>query len=99
MIQSSWLNSSCRHFADRSRESPGPRPIWEETMVRTIRLTEYITSHEVPLELEERDALRALVRTLTITPSAGTSDHYDLTPSGTVGVLRLNDLQVEIRPK
>jgi len=64
-----------------------------------IRLTEYITSPEVPLSLEERDALRSLVRTLTITPSAGTSDHYDLTPSGTVGVLRVNDLQVEIRPR
>jgi 5-methylcytosine-specific restriction enzyme subunit McrC len=53
----------------------------------------------VPLTAEERDVLKIMVPSLTIAPSPGTISHYDLTPSSTVGVLRIGDLQIEIVPR
>ncbi len=67
--------------------------------MRTLSLTEYTTTRSIALSPDERDALRTLVRTLGITPSAGMTDCYDLTPEDTVGVLRLGDLQVEFAPR
>jgi 5-methylcytosine-specific restriction enzyme subunit McrC len=67
--------------------------------MRTLRLTEYTTTPEIELASDERDALRSLVRSLTITPSAGSDGRYDLTPAATVGVLRVGDLQVEVAPR
>lgn len=67
--------------------------------MRTRRLTEYTAELAVPLTAEERDALKLMVPSLTIAPSPGTVDHYDLTPSSTVGVLRIGDLQIEIVPR
>ncbi len=67
--------------------------------MRTLRLTEYTAEVAVPLTAEERDAIKIMVPSLTIAPSAGTVDHYDLTPSSMVGVLRIGDLQIEIAPR
>ena len=53
----------------------------------------------VPLTAEERDVLKIMVPSLAISPSPGTISHYDLTPSSTVGVLRIGDLQIEIAPR
>lgn len=64
-----------------------------------LRLNEYTTEMAVPLTAEERDALKIMVPSLTIAPSPGTINHYDLTPSSTVGVLRIGDLQIEIVPR
>jgi len=43
--------------------------------------------------------LRTLVRSMSITPTAGSDDQYDLTPGANVGILRIGDLQVEIAPR
>lgn len=67
--------------------------------MRPLRLTEYTRTPAVELSTAERDAVRALVPTMAITPTPGTDDRYDLTPAGTVGVLRVGDLQVEIAPR
>lgn len=67
--------------------------------MRPLRLTEYTTTAEVELSREERDALRSMIKSLTITPSAGTEERYDITPAATVGVVRVGDLQVEIAPR
>lgn len=68
--------------------------------MRTIpSLTEYQTTYNVPLAANERDALRTLVSSMTISPSIGLEGCYDLTPGGTVGVLRVGDLQVHIESR
>ena len=64
-----------------------------------LRLSEYTAEMGVPLTAEERDVLKIMVPSLTIAPSPGTVNHYDLTPSSTVGVLRIGDLQIEIAPR
>lgn len=64
-----------------------------------LRLSEYTPEMAVPLTAEERDVLKMLVPSLTIAPSPGTVNHYNLTPSSTVGVLRIGALQIEIAPR
>lgn len=67
--------------------------------MRTVVLTEYVPSEPVLLKVSERDALRQLVTGLTISPIRGSTDTYTLTGSSTVGVARVGDLTVELRPK
>lgn len=67
--------------------------------MRTIVLTEYQGSGPQTLSLTERDALRAMVPGLVVQPVSGSSDTYTLTPGSTVGVARVGDLTVELRPK
>jgi 5-methylcytosine-specific restriction enzyme subunit McrC len=67
--------------------------------MRTVVLTEYVQSPPIPLSVAQRDALRQLVRGLTITPAPGSTDTYILTSGSTVGVARAGDLTVELRPK
>lgn len=62
-------------------------------------LTEYQTSTPTRLTLSERDGLRDLLPDLTIQPAAGSTDTYLLRPGSTVGVVRVDDLTVELRPK
>lgn len=64
--------------------------------MRLLTLTEYQTMPAVPLSHDERDALR---RVLTVAPTTGTDDCYDLTPGSLVGAVLLPELAVEIRPK
>jgi 5-methylcytosine-specific restriction enzyme subunit McrC len=68
-------------------------------VTRTIVLTEYVPSDPVRLAVAERDALRQLVPGLTVQPVAGSTDTYTLTGRSTVGVARVGDLTVELRPK
>ena len=68
-------------------------------MTRTLVLTEYVPSEPVPLMVAERDALRHLVPGLTAQPVPGSTDTYTLTGGSTVGVARVGDLTVELRPK
>lgn len=62
-------------------------------------LTEYESSGPVGLSVTERDALRGLVPGLTIEPVAGSTDTYTITGGSSVGVVRVGDLTVELRPK
>jgi 5-methylcytosine-specific restriction enzyme subunit McrC len=68
-------------------------------MRRPVVLTEYASSASIPLSVAQRDALRQLVPGLTITPAPGSIDAYTLTSGSTVGVARVGDLTVELRPK
>jgi 5-methylcytosine-specific restriction enzyme subunit McrC len=67
--------------------------------VRTITLTDYLPSEPIRLSITQRDTLRQLVRDLTVSPVPGSDDTYTLTGSSTVGVARVGDLTVELRPK
>lgn len=66
---------------------------------RTLALHEYTTASSVALDPAERDHLASVLPDLRIAPTPGTSDRYDLWPGSTVGVVRLGDLTVEIRPR
>jgi 5-methylcytosine-specific restriction enzyme subunit McrC len=68
-------------------------------MPSPLILSEYRRSDPVNLSLRERDALRDLIPGLTVEPVAGSSDTYTLMGSSTVGVVRVGDLTVELRPK
>lgn len=68
--------------------------------MRRVTLSEFTTS-EVPVELkvEERDALREVAPSITVTPARGESAAYYLTPASEVGVAQVGDLTIEIQPK
>ena len=67
--------------------------------MRLLTLREYGTADRVALSPIERDELRRLVPSLSITPSFGADECYDLRPGSFVGVVRVGDLAIEIRPK
>lgn len=67
--------------------------------MRTLVLIEYVPSQPVPLTVGERDLLRQLVPELTMQPVSGSTDTYTMTGGSTVGVARVGDLTVELRPK
>jgi hypothetical protein len=67
--------------------------------MRTVVLTEYVRSQPIALSVAQRDTLGKLVKGLTITPAVGSTDTYTLTSSSTVGVARVGDLTLELRPK
>ena len=64
-----------------------------------LDLSEYQQSDPVTLSVAERDALRAVVPSLTIEPEQGRDSAYRITPSSTVGAVDIDDLSVLIRPK
>ena len=64
-----------------------------------LTLREYEPARQVHLTLGQRDQLGQLAPSVTISPSAGLVDHYDLTPSSWVGVVHLPGLDIVIRPK
>lgn len=67
--------------------------------MRPLLLTELQTTAAVPLTAVERDLLREAIPGLSVTSTPGHTDLYDLRPAGTVGLVRIGDLQVEIKPK
>src|SRR5450755_1783624 len=67
--------------------------------MRTLILTEYTPSPPVQLTVGERDLLRQLVPELTMQPVSGSTDTYIVIGGSTVGVARVGDLTVELRPK
>lgn len=62
-------------------------------------LTEHQLSDPVELSVDERDALRSAVDGLSVVPEPGSADTYRLTCGSTVGVVRVGDLTLELRPK
>ena len=67
--------------------------------MREINLREYEKSEGHPLSVDERDALREAIPSVTVEPAAGEKEAYHLTPSSTVGAVEVGDLSVLIRPK
>ncbi len=65
----------------------------------TLTLTEHRTSPAIPLTSRQRDTLRLLAPSVSVTPTPGMDGRYDLTPGSTIGALILPDLAIEIRPK
>jgi len=65
----------------------------------TLTLREYETTRGVEMNVTQRDRLRELVKDLSITPTCGTKDLYDLCPGSTIGTCQLPGLNVIIRPK
>ena len=63
-----------------------------------LNLAEHETSHGVRLTPEQLHALRRAVPSIDISPTP-TRGLWDLRPGSKVGVVRLPDLTVEIRPK
>ncbi len=65
-----------------------------------LSLAEYETTVGVALTGEQRDQLRRLAPSVTVVPTLGRDDAYDLTPSSSIGVIALaGGLQLIIRPK
>jgi 5-methylcytosine-specific restriction enzyme subunit McrC len=64
-----------------------------------LTLLEHGTAKEVLLTAEQRDALRRLVPSITVVPTAGRESTYDLTPGSVIGAVALPGMAIEIRPK
>jgi 5-methylcytosine-specific restriction enzyme subunit McrC len=67
--------------------------------MRRAILTEFKQTAGVQLSAAEASALRRLVPDLTLQPAAEDPGRYDLTPASHVGVVRVGNVEVEIRPK
>ena len=61
-------------------------------------LTEHESREDVHLTPEQLDALRHVTRAIDVSPTS-TRDSWNLRPGSEVGVIRLPDLTVEVRPK
>lgn len=66
---------------------------------RTLTLTEYVTTRDVPIDAAEAAWLQRYVGGLDVRPSWDRRGRYDLTPSSHVGTVALPGLTVLIRPK
>jgi 5-methylcytosine-specific restriction enzyme subunit McrC len=67
--------------------------------MRELTLTEYQTMAGVRLSAEQRDGLLRVAPSVTVTPSFGRVECYDLTPGSHVGAIHFPELAVQIRPK
>lgn len=67
--------------------------------MRRLALTEFQTSQGVELSRIQRDQLRGVAPSITISPSVGRDAAYDLTPGSWVGAVHLDGLDLIIRPK
>lgn len=67
--------------------------------MRHLALREYQTTPAVPLSQPELGILVAAVPSIGIRPNVGQPGCYDLTPGSTVGVVQIDGLAIEIRPK
>lgn len=63
-------------------------------------LAEYEPSGDIELTTEQRDALRLVAPSISVTPAMGKEGVYELTPGSEIGVVSLPDgLELVIRPK
>lgn len=65
----------------------------------SLTLREYEVEPAVRLTLNQRDALSRIVPSISISPTVGESDRFDLKPSSVVGSIHLDDLDIVILPK
>ena len=77
---------------------PSGRIEIQTTTMTRLTLAEHKPSAEVYLSAEQLDALRRIARKVDVSPTSK-SDTWILTPGSEIGVVRLPDLTVEIRPK
>ncbi len=70
-----------------------------EGIVERIYLREFEKKSGVRLRNSERDLLRLLAPSVTIEPSIGLEDAYDLTPGSWVGSINLGSISIIISPK
>ena len=68
-------------------------------MMRQIDLREYEESGPLTLSVAQRDTLRSVIDSLSITPVPGESSEYTLRPGSHVGAVEMGDLSVLIQPK
>ncbi|MET3808620.1 5-methylcytosine-specific restriction enzyme subunit McrC [Nakamurella sp. UYEF19] len=68
-------------------------------MSRSLILVEHLPSEPIELSTFERDALCRMVSGLTVEPTPGATGSYILTGRSMVGVVRVGDFTVELRPK
>jgi len=66
--------------------------------MKTLRLREWNTTYGVTLTAGQRDALRGPLR-VTVQPTSGSSDTYDVTPGNTVGAIVVDNTVLLIEPK
>src|SRR5215203_1320866 len=66
---------------------------------KSLSLREYQTTLAVRLTKDEREALQAIARSVSVSPTPGVDGAFDLTPSSWVGAIELPTLAIEIRPK
>lgn len=67
--------------------------------MREISLVEYQAQPAIRLTRNERDLIHQIAPGITISPTPGEDDRYDLTPDSRVGGITIGDLAIEIRPK
>lgn len=67
--------------------------------MRRLALTEFQTRQEVELSRVQRDQMRSVAPSITVSPSVGRDDAFDLTPGSWVGAVHLDGLDLVIRPK
>jgi len=73
-------------------------PPWT-TVMRQIELQEYRESEPVQLTVDERDALKETLPSLTIQAVPGENDLYRLRPAAVIGAFEVADPSVAVRPK
>jgi 5-methylcytosine-specific restriction enzyme subunit McrC len=62
-------------------------------------LREHRPTFGIELSSAQRDALRRVAPSVSVVPSIGFDDRYDLTPGSSIGVVRLPGLDIVIQPK
>jgi len=67
--------------------------------MRQIELQEYRESEPVQLTVDERDALKETLPSLTIQAVPGENDLHRLRPEAVIGAFEVADLSVAVRPK
>ena len=75
------------------------KPRHQTKTMSSLTLREYQTEPAVRLTLDQRDALSRLIPTMSISPTVGSLDRFDLKPSSVIGSIHLDDLDIVILPK
>ena len=69
------------------------------TTERFLELQEHEESEAIELSLEEYDCLSEALPDFSITRITGSKDEYKINPRNTVGIVRIDNLVVDIKPK
>ena len=69
------------------------------TAERVIELQEHEESAAIELSLEEYDLLSETLTNSSITRIPGTENEYKVNPRNAVGILRIDNLVIDIKPK